>query len=337
MSVFPHHQQRITPSDPLLPSSATPSDRPSVRVDSQTHLTPVNPDRPAPTAPEGMALPQGRHPSSERGSRQAERHYSQLQVEALSERLTGRDQAILSSLQLHRFLTTAQLQRFHFLDHDTPAAAARACRRTLQRLEGLQVVQHLVRRIGGVRAGSASYVWQLGLLGDRLLRLHDDGRPRARRKEPGLRSLRHRLGVADTHLALLPERPGDPELLLVETEPDSWRHYRAPSGERSVLKPDLYAVTAAGDYEDHWWFEIDLGTESLPTQLDKCRVYTNLQRSGQADQLLGLMPRVVWVMSAEHHADRLAAAIARARDLPAELFRICSLPGLRGIIRGGAA
>lgn len=255
----------------------------------------------------------------------------------LEQRLSDRDRAILTSLRLHHFLTTTQLQHFHFTDHDTPQAAARICRRTLSRLEGLQVIQHLARRIGGVRAGSAAYVWQLGLLGDRLLRLHDASRSRARRKEPSLRNLLHWLAVADTHLALRPQADTDPELLLVETEPDSWRGFIGRDGQRNLLKPDLYAITATGEFEDHWWFEVDLGTESLPTQLDKCRSYVAYRISGAADQALGLMPRVVWIMPSEAHADRLARAIAKEPDLPSDLFRVCVLARLGDVIRGGAA
>jgi hypothetical protein len=245
--------------------------------------------------------------------------------------------AILHSLDAHRLLTTQQLIRFHFADHATPAAAGRICRRVLQRLFELDLIEHLQRRVGGVRAGSASYVWRVGGIGDQLLRLQTStDRPRARRKEPSLHHLEHCLLIAEAHLALLDlARKQRLELLSVVTEPRCWRRYLTISGSPETLKPDLLAITAQADYEDHWFIEIDRATESLPTLLAKCAQYQDYRRSGQTDD--DVFPLVVWVVPNQTHAAKLTAAIASSRTLDPALYRICTLDRFGEVITGGAA
>ncbi|HJQ00854.1 MAG TPA: replication-relaxation family protein [Jatrophihabitans sp.] len=236
-------------------------------------------------------------------------------------------------MRMHQFLTTTQLQRFHFTDHHTPAAA-RICRRVLGRLHQLRVIEHLDRHIGGIRAGSASYVWRIGLIGDRLLQLHDGPSARSRRKEPSPRYLFHRLAVADVHLAL---RDGDWRLDTVAAEPGCWRPFTGPNGARQILKPDLYAVTISGDYEDHWFIEVDRATESLPTLLKKCAQYQHYRASNQEQQRHGVFPRVLWIVPTERYAEALRRAIARTAHLPTELFRVCTVPSLPAALQEPSA
>ncbi|HEX8080082.1 MAG TPA: replication-relaxation family protein [Jatrophihabitans sp.] len=258
-------------------------------------------------------------------------------ADRLKAQLSARDLSVLFSLDAHRFLTTEQLIRFHFANHRTPAAAGRICRRVLQRLFDFGLIEHLDRRVGGVRAGSASYVWRAGAVGDQLLRLlaDDAGRPRARRKEPSLRWLEHCLLTAEVHLCLLDlARAGRVEVLSVVTEPRCWRRYTPMSGAPETLKPDLLAVTAQAEFEDHWFFEIDRATESLPTLLSKCAQYEDYRRSGQADDVL---PLVVWVVPDELHAAKLTAGITASRTLDPALYRVCTLASLPAVISGSPA
>src|ERR1039458_319034 len=93
--------------------------------------------------------------------------------------LSDRDLAILLSLAALHFLTTRQVERLHFpVGELTPLAASRSSRRVLARLHESGLVERLERRIGGVRAGSASYVLTLSALGARLLQA--DSRRRSR-------------------------------------------------------------------------------------------------------------------------------------------------------------
>lgn len=65
-----------------------------------------------------------------------------------------------------RYLMTGQIYRLHFTDVSKQAAFF-----ILQKLRELHLLNTLSRRIGGVRAGSASLVWYLTHAGERLLRL----------------------------------------------------------------------------------------------------------------------------------------------------------------------
>lgn len=295
------------------------------------------------SAPESSALSGPALTPAERTASNAtegsQRRRSRGQARRVGRSLSDRDQAILDSLRAHHFLSTEQLQRFHFADHGTAAAAARICRRVLHRLYQLRVIDHLDRRVGGVRAGSASYVWRVGPVGDQLLRQRTPvEQPRLRRKEPSLRYLEHCLAVADTQLMLRDlASAGRIELLQVRTEPACWRSYLAVSGSRDTLKPDLYAVTAAGDYEDHWFIEVDRATESLPTLLKKCAQYEVYRRTGNDQDQLGVFPLVVWIVPDHARADKLKTVIAASRSLDADLYRVCTPDGFAAVITGGPA
>ncbi|MGY1651764.1 replication-relaxation family protein [Geodermatophilus sp. SYSU D01119] len=248
--------------------------------------------------------------------------------------LSPRERGVLLSLAESRLLSTGQLQRLHFADHATEGAASRICRRVLARLHSLGVVEHLDRRIGGVRAGSASYVWRVGPVGERLLR-QDADTPRGRHKQPGLRFVDHTLAVAECAVGLVEaDRRGDLELLTLQHEPASWRPYLGPHGASEVLKPDLYAVTAGAEYEDSWFIELDRATESLPTLLRKCAQYARYRQTGREQAARGVFPAVLWVVPDDRRATAVAQAIRRQYGPDHDLFRVtttaCFVPTVTG-------
>ncbi len=258
---------------------------------------------------------------------------------AVRESLSARDWAVLAGVAEHRYLTTRQVEGFWFHDHATALTAARVCRRVLRRLSDLHVLTPLERRIGGVRAGSSSFVWQLGPVGDRLLRQETE-RPRLRRHEPGRLFLDHCLAVADAHLALVAaQRTGQLELIEVQTEPDCWRPYSGLGGARLVLQPDLYVET--GDPADPaflncWFVEIDRGSEHLKRLLAKCGRYEAYRRSGSEQAGSGSFPLVVWVMQGQLQAERLVTAIQRDHRLDARLYRVTWAEHVVQLIAEGA-
>jgi hypothetical protein len=256
----------------------------------------------------------------------------------VQESLSERDRAVLAQVAAYHFLTTRQVEALCFEGHATPLAAARACRRALARLHDLRVVGRLERRIGGVRAGSASFVWTVGPVGDRLLR-EGRGDPRRRRwHEPSARFLDHCLTVADTHLRLREAAGADGlELVSVDLEPACWRSYLGAAGASDVLRPDLYVVTARGRYEDCWFIEVDRGSESLPRLLAKCAEYVAYRRSGYEQRASGTFPIVVWLLPDANRAYRLSEAIATARQLDPALFRCMTVERFVESLTGGAA
>jgi len=250
--------------------------------------------------------------------------------------LSDRDWAILGTVAAHRFLTTTQVQAFHFTDHASDLSAARVCRRVLERLRRDRLLATLQRRVGGVRAGSASFVWHLDVAGDQLLRQTSGARPRRRTFEPSLHFLRHTLAVADLHLQLRQTAStGAIELLRIEAEPACHRRYPNLGGGLTTLKPDLYAVTATREFEDSWFFEVDLGTESLPRLLAKCAEYEAYRRSGVEQRTSGVFPIVVWLIAETRRRAALTAAISKDQSLPDGLLRVLALNDLPTLVAGG--
>lgn len=254
--------------------------------------------------------------------------------------LSARDWAVLQGVARHRYLSTRQVEGFWFHDHATPLAGARVCRRVLRRLSDLHLLTPLQRRIGGIRAGSASYIWRIGVLGDRLLREGTDN-PRQRQREPGQLFLQHCLAIADAHLALVAaHRGGTLELITVQTEPDCWRPYTGLGGARLVLEPDLYVVI--GDPSDAafvncWFIEIDRGSEHPKRLLAKCARYEAYRRTGLEQADSGSFPLVVWVMQAQAYAERLITAIQRDPALDYRLFQVTTAEHVAQLIAGGVA
>jgi hypothetical protein len=252
--------------------------------------------------------------------------------------LSARDWDVLRVVEQHRYLATKQIEVFAFHDHATALTGARVCRRVLRRLAALRVLTALERRIGGVRAGSASYVWHVGPVGARLLREHAD-RPRRRQREPGSLFLHHCLAVADAHLALIQaHRARQLELLDVHTEPQCWRRFMGLGGARLVLQPDLYVVTtdpADQDFVNCWFIEIDRGTEHPARLLRKCERYEAYRATGAAQSDGDSFPLVVWVMSTPQSVERLATAIAQDRRLDHRLYRVITVDQLSMLIRSG--
>lgn len=304
------------------------SDRWSGRVEPSASNSEVGSQYRGESAPESLSS------HGHRGDSRQRPRLSARRLLRLQDDLSDRERAVLLSLADCRLLTTGQLQRLHFADHATEGAASRICRRVLARLQRLGVIEHLERRIGGIRAGSASYVWRVGPAGERLLR-QDDSTPRGRHKQPGLRFVDHVLAIAECSVQLVEaDRMGDLELVTTEYEPTCWRAFLGSYGGAETLKPDLYAVTANAEYEDSWFIEVDRGTESLPTVLRKCAQYERYQQSGREQAARGVFPAVLWVVPDESHATAMAAAIRRRYGTEQELFRVattdCFLPTVTG-------
>jgi hypothetical protein len=259
-------------------------------------------------------------------------------TKALRSMLTERDMAILRSIFEHRFLTTRQICQLHFHSHASYGSAIRACTRVLARLGGHKLIHKLSRPVGGMGGGSASFIWGIDAAGDRLLKkeLPPEEVKRARAFEPTPIFLAHTLAIADARLMLEDLGRGDHiELLDVATEPFNWRPFVARSGQTQTLKPDLYAVTATVDFEDHWFLEIDRGTESIPTLIRKCEHYQRYQATGLEQEAHGVFPVVLWLVPTEARRERFRAAIDSHKRLSSNLFRVAAPYELPRIVMAG--
>jgi hypothetical protein len=241
------------------------------------------------------------------------------EIQHLAGQLSERDWAITRFIHQHRYATTSQLRRHFFATHASQSAATRACIRVLDRLLTQRVLTRLERRVGGVRHGSAAFIWCLDVIGDRLSRAENGTRRRVH--EPSFAFLAHTLAVTEIHVQLHEAgSTGAFRLAAVQVETEAWRAYVAPSVAKSILKPDLMVTVGSDDYDDHWYVEIDLGTESLPVLLRKCSAYEDYRRTGRAQAEHGVFPRVLWVLLDSARVARLTAAIAAEPRLSDRLF-----------------
>jgi hypothetical protein len=124
------------------------------------------------------------------------------QVERLHESLGPRDLAVLDQVRDLKLMSGAQIQAVHFplLDHATADAAGRASRRVLSRLVREGVLVRLERRIGGIRGGSAGFLYLASPLGHRVL---DGDGPRRRVREPSLAFVNHTLAIGQLVIDLI--------------------------------------------------------------------------------------------------------------------------------------
>src|SRR5437667_2407194 len=180
------------------------------------------------------------------------------QLARLTEDLSARDLAILTTVAELRLISSRQLERLHFAASDGASAliAARRARRSLERLVRDRLLLRLDRRIGGLRAGSASFIYAIAPAGQRLIA--DEG-PRRHFREPSALFVQHTLAVAELYVRLHEAAGGGYDLRLtapIQPEPCCWRTFSGPSG-RPTVKPDLFVNLAAGEYEYRWFVEVD--------------------------------------------------------------------------------
>lgn len=235
--------------------------------------------------------------------------------------LSGRDLAIIGQVANLRLMTGRQIEAVHFPvgEHETAAAAARAARRCLERLACQRLLVRLDRRIGGIRAGSLSFVYALGPVGHRVLQ-RSDARPRYR--EPSAIFVDHTLGVAQLVIDLTEAaRRDELDLLGCQAEPRCWRQFTSTSG-LTVLRPDLFVSLGVGDFEHRWFVEVDRGTEHLPALIRKCRQYEAYYATGVEQAEHGVFPRACWIVPDARRADRLRTAIDDDRRLTDTLFHV---------------
>jgi len=249
---------------------------------------------------------------------------SRRKLERMAEASSPRDLDVLITLGDCRYATTSQLTRLHFTDNATPKAATRSANRALAKLQEQKLISSLDRRIGGMRAGSSDFVWSLTSGGSRLLNLEtdQDTEPRRWRHDPSPRFVEHTLAITELYVQL--HGIDGISLGLAHFEPLCWR---------DRLKPDMFAITSDGEYEDHWFFELDLATEAPVRIIQKCELYEEYYRSGGEE----VFPLVVWIVPDKKRQETLREQIAQSKLLKHKnLFAVITPDELEGQIRKGA-
>ena len=259
-------------------------------------------------------------------------------LEELEPSLSDRDKNVLRSIQAYRYLTTSQIQRLHVIDAATPSSALRATSRNLKKLKELHLIDTLARRIGGVYSGSGSSVWHLDAAGEHLLRLTDNkkARPHKASFEPSAYFLAHTLSVSECVVRLTEVcRKKGMHLTEAQHEPYCWRPYNS-AGKIISLKPDLFAITLCDNYEDRWFFEIDLATESPIKVIEKCHRYHQYYRSGLEQEQYRVFPLVVWIVPDAARKSSIEIRIKAEFSKQPNIFAVITPDELETLVRQGA-
>jgi hypothetical protein len=257
------------------------------------------------------------------------------QAARLRRQLSQRDFGILVSLQRVRLLSLRQLQRLHIVD-GVPSARTRRAQVLLKRLHRLELVVRLSRVIGGVRAGSAGYIYGLSGLGQAVL---DTAGPLGRRRrriwetKPYFQD--HMLAVSELYVQLVEQhRRGQAELLAFDAEPNCWRHHTGLGGELITVKPDAYVRLGVEAIERSAFIEVDLATEGLPTIQRKCLRFIAYWQSGTEQQWRGVFPKVVWLVPTEGRRARIAGVIQKLATDAQDLFDVGLLSAAPQLLHG---
>lgn len=260
---------------------------------------------------------------------------SRAQLLEIEDRLSARDHAILQAIRQYRFLTSDQIGRLYLTDCSTKTSRTRNQNLLLQRLGGYGLIAPLARRIGGFGGGSTMKVWHLTAAGLRLLLLNDPGTsPRKRFIEPSTTFLEHTLAIAEcaVQLICLCRDSEDLSLELLDTEPSCWRRYK-DRDRVCYLKPDMFLVTTYDGYEDRWFLEMDLGTESLSQVLNKCNLYLYYYYTGLEQKATEMFPLVVWIVKNVDRKNSIKAYLRENLSGHPKMFLVITPDELEKMIR----
>lgn len=236
-------------------------------------------------------------------------------VDWLDHRLSLRDWNVIETVNLLRVASGQQLERLCFASLTNPRSRTVTRSRVLGRLVRERVLVPVGRRVGGSGRGSSVQAFALDTAGRQVLarrQLAEAERVRVRRPgPPGERTIRHLLAVAELYTELQEQaRSNGLTVETFTTEPGCWW----PNGVGGFLKPDCYVVLgrADGQVRDHWWIEVDLATESLPTVRAKVADYLDFRRRGER----GPNDLLPWLLISTISAKRCAAIARIVRKLP---------------------
>lgn len=268
------------------------------------------------------------------------RYLTPRSAHLLAERLSPRDWLVLERVTRLRFVSGAQLARLCFVEPGDPHADVRAARRALLRLMRLGVLDRLPRSVGGVRAGSAGYVYRLGLGGHRLATMRGllPAQMRRRSGVPGLLFVRHTLAISELHTQLIEaERSGRFELLALDAEPLCWRQYNGLGGQRRILKPDSYVSVGLGDFEDSYFIELDRATRGSRALSDQLGSYLAYYRTGYEQVEHGVFPKTLWLATTAERVKVIEACVQALPVAQQALFAATTFGAGLGLITGATA
>lgn len=249
-------------------------------------------------------------------------YITRSRLEALTERLSPRERDVLATFERVRLASGSQLERLHFSD-----VGSRERRRILARLENQRLLARLGRRVGGTRSGSAGFLYALDVAGQRLLGALGaaPNHPARTRRPwiPGRLFVAHTVAITELYVRLVEAaRTNRGVVGSFHGEPQCWRDFLGRGGARLVLKPDAYLRLSSGQYDDHWFVEIDCGTEAPSTLERKAAVYRSYWSTGRETARIGVFPKVVFFVPDTKRLQVLVDVFSRQ---PADAWQLFSV------------
>ncbi|TDB80187.1 hypothetical protein E1264_34510, partial [Actinomadura sp. KC216] len=213
--------------------------------------------------------------------------------------------------------TIGQIHRLHF-----DGLTIRSCQYVMRRLVDWHAVSATERRMGGILSGSGQTVYSLDPSAHRLMRLAE-GRKNPRELsdiKPGRWSHRHALVITELYVQCVESaRKGHLQLADFAAEPACWQE----DGQGGYLRPDAYIKVAVPgtNRRQHWWIEVDLGTESTPTVRRKFDRYMDFAGRNIAGPD-GTVPRILVTVADDTRSAALRRIVSRMGDRAAQLIHV---------------
>lgn len=255
--------------------------------------------------------------------------------------LTESEQNILWFLSKAKYATTKQLARLYFSSSVKESTALRRANLVTKKLKDNNYISHLARRIGGVRAGSGSYVWRITTAGLKALKQHGFHLAISRKNayEPSWHHLKHTLAIAELYVQLveLNQARTIQNMDTFQFEPDSWRGWLNNHAGRMILKPDSYIELSLDDYIDSYFIEADKNTESLTRVINKSKQYIRYYNLNIEQTETGVFPLVLWVVPDDKRKVAIEQRIQRDLDSHWELFQVITLDDFKDFVAGGVS
>ncbi len=249
-------------------------------------------------------------------------------IERVLEGLTDREWGVIHDLHKVHIATGSQLERLHF--YSLPSKRSRNVVRglALKQLVDDRVLTTFDRRVRVPGRDLRELCYALYTNGYRVLQIRanrETPEVRVRRPwTPGDRFVQHTLAITELYVELMKlARLGEFTLAAFQAKGEA----RWPDGLGGWLGPDAFIRLQhreVADYWQYWWYEADMGSESLPTLKAKLSDYLDFVRRGQ----LGpdsIVPRVIVGVLAAKRQTAIEEWLAELSAPAAELFRVAAM------------
>jgi Replication-relaxation len=145
------------------------------------------------------------------------------------------------------------------------------------------------------------------------------------------------LAVTEIYVQLIElTRQGPLQLACFHTEPDCWRTFLGPYGQLVVVKPDAYIALRADSYEDRYFIEVDLATESTTTVTRKTETYRRYWASGTEQAAHGVFPLVLFLVPDQPRRTQLENVIAGQPSDSQRIYHVATYDQAIEVFRAGA-